>query len=546
MKPYPAVPGWKLIRFVFSETDRSLRRVVGFAVISGIAGALVLAAINHGAQVVGQSTEVQPLILFIGLLALFLYSKRYSLVNAVMAVEEMLESVRNRIAKKIAVSELESIEKIGPSYIFNRLSQDTVLISDSAHVIFASFGALILLIFAIIYIAVISFEGFAMTLIAVSLGIIVFLSKRREIIDSVRQATKMEVEFLGSIEQSLGGFKEIKLNQNKAKDLLREQQIIGAELTKQKKRSGRSQTFVMMFSQGFFYTLLGVVVFVWPVVMNEPVEIVIKVSAAILFIIGPLDLVVGSMPLFMEADVAVENLIQLEKRLEENKKKNGDSAYKPIEVTEFPGIRLDGVQYDYVNSEDESGFNLGPIDLHVNPGEVLFIVGGNGSGKSTLLKVLTGLYYPTKGAISLGDKILKESDYHAYRQNFSAIFTDFFLFNELYGIPSRMYDQASDLLDFLEISQKTDFVDGRFTNQNLSTGQRKRLALIASMLEERSVFIFDEIAADQDPSFRRKFYQEVIPKIQENGNTIIAVTHDDRYFDAADRYVVMEDGKITT
>ena len=539
---YPIIPGSKLVRFVFAESDRPLTRVLGFGVISGIAGALILAAINHGAQAVTGEPEVQPFLLFSGLLGLFLYSKRYSLVNAVLAVEEMLQNVRARIAEKVGRAELAAMEKIGPSYIFNRLSQDTILISDSAHVIFASFGALIMLVFATVYIAIVSFEGFLMTMVAVVLGVITFLSKRRAIIDSVKLATKKEVEFLGSLDQSLQVFKELKLNDAKAKDILSSQAEIGVALAEQKKISGRNQTFVMMFSQGFFYTLLGVVVFVWPVVMDESVETVIKVAATVLFIIGPLDLVVGSLPLFMEADVAVENLEELEKKLDSETRQSFNDSF--IEDSVFQGVQFRSVEFQYSPEHDESEFHLGPIDLEIVPGEILFIVGGNGSGKSTLLKILTGLYYPDRGDLIVNGNPLIEDEYPQYRQNFSAVFTDFFLFDRLYGLTGEAFNRVHELLRWLDISRKTRFQNGAFTNRNLSTGQRKRLALVAAMLENRSVYVFDEIAADQDPGFRRRFYEEILPAIRREGATVIAVTHDDRYFDVADRVLTMEEGRL--
>ena len=542
MTLYPLIPGAKLVRFVFEESSRPLSRVVTFGIISGIAGGGILAAINQGAQMAAGSLTIQPLLLFSGVLALFLYSKRYSLINAVMAVEEMLQAVRNRVAGKIADSELEAMERIGPSYVFNRLSQDTILISDSAHVIFASFGALIMLVFSTIYIAIISLEGFIMTLSAISLGVITFLSQRRAIIGAVRSATSNEVEFLASVEQSLNGFKEIKLHRGKADDLLRSQAAIGGTLERAKKRAGRSQTFVMMFSQAFFYALLGVVVFVWPVVMDESTETVIKVTATILFIIGPIDLVVGSMPLFMEADVAVENLKELERRLEAGVMK---APAKPLDpAAPFVGLQIKDVKYRYPGDYDETEFTLGPINLEVTPGEILFIVGGNGSGKSTLLKILTGLYYPTDGEVLVDGSRLERSDYPQYRQSFSAIFTDFFLFDRLYGVSPAVYDRANELLKWLDISKKTTFDNGGFTNRNLSTGQRKRLALVAALLEERAVYVFDEIAADQDPEFRRRFYEEILPTVRDQGATVIAVTHDDRYFKCADRVVVMEEGQL--
>jgi len=78
----------------------------------------------------------------------------------------------------------------------------------------------------------------------------------------------------------------------------------------------------------------------------------------------------------------------------------------------------------------------------------------------------------------------------------------------------------------------------------LSSGQRKRLAMIAALLEHRPICVFDEWAADQDPYFRKKFYRTIIPELRQQGKTIIAVTHDERYFDAADVRIHLEEGQL--
>ena len=145
-----------------------------------------------------------------------------------------------------------------------------------------------------------------------------------------------------------------------------------------------------------------------------------------------------------------------------------------------------------------------------------------------------------------GGRPLSEEGYENYRQQFSAVFTDFYLFDRLYGISPVSWAEADRLLEWLEISKKTRFQEGRFTNLNLSTGQRKRLALISAILEERPVLVFDEIAADQDPRFRRRFYEEILPELRNLGYTIVAVTHDDRYFSSADRILFMEEGRLTS
>lgn len=184
------------------------------------------------------------------------------------------------------------------------------------------------------------------------------------------------------------------------------------------------------------------------------------------------------------------------------------------------------------------------MNLVITAGEVLFIVGGNGSGKSTLMKVLTGLYPATAGELRVDGRSLGPENVAAYREMYSPIFSDFHLFSRLYGLLDVDDQAVLDLLRQMQISDKTSFQNGRFTKRDLSTGQRKRLAMIVALLEDRPICLFDEWAADQDPEFRRYFYEELIPSLKRRGKTVIAVSHDDRYFHCADRVVTLEYGKI--
>ena len=69
-------------------------------------------------------------------------------------------------------------------------------------------------------------------------------------------------------------------------------------------------------------------------------------------------------------------------------------------------------------------------------------------------------------------------------------------------------------------------------------------ALIVALLEGKQVFVFDEWAADQDPLFRKIFYQRLLPELKSRGKTVVAVTHDDRYFAVADQVIKLEEGKV--
>jgi putative ATP-binding cassette transporter len=208
---------------------------------------------------------------------------------------------------------------------------------------------------------------------------------------------------------------------------------------------------------------------------------------------------------------------------------------------------LRGVTYQYPSQDNESGFVVGPIDLEVRRGEVVFITGGNGSGKSTLLKLLTGLYLPTSGNLMVNNTPIGPENITGYRNLIAAVFSDDHLFQKLYGIPDVDEAVADSLFQLLEIEGKTSIVNRAFSKITLSGGQRKRLALMAVLLENRPIYVFDEWAADQDPHFREKFYRIILPQIQEAGRTVIAVTHDEKYFDVPElrvRRVHMEEGRV--
>jgi putative ATP-binding cassette transporter len=182
--------------------------------------------------------------------------------------------------------------------------------------------------------------------------------------------------------------------------------------------------------------------------------------------------------------------------------------------------------------------------LEIKKGEMVFIVGGNGSGKSTFLKMLTGLYYPSAGSVDLNHEPIDRSEYASYRELFSIIFTDFHLFDKLYGLSNIEDKQVKALLRLMQLEKKTQYRENEFTHLDLSTGQKKRLAFIAALLENKPIYILDELAADQDPQFRKYFYEVMLPDLKQQGKTIIAVTHDDHYFHVADRVLKMEYGQL--
>jgi putative ATP-binding cassette transporter len=205
------------------------------------------------------------------------------------------------------------------------------------------------------------------------------------------------------------------------------------------------------------------------------------------------------------------------------------------------------VVFRYTDKFSHGAFQIGPLDFSLRRGELVFITGGNGSGKSTFLRVLAGLYPPDAGEITLDGVPVNNGTRDAYRSLMSAIFFDYHLFHKLYGQSDADSGEVHRWLRQFQLDDKTDVADGEFSTLDLSGGQRRRLALIVSLLEQRPVLLLDEWTAEQDPEFRRKFYVELLPQLMQAGATIVAITHDERYIaelNLPGRRIRMDEGRI--
>ena len=176
---------------------------------------------------------------------------------------------------------------------------------------------------------------------------------------------------------------------------------------------------------------------------------------------------------------------------------------------------------------------------------MIYLLGGNGSGKSTLAKIICGLYIPESGKVSLGGTEVKKGNLDAYRENFNAIFTDFYLFNDLSHLGTEnVKEKAQKYLELLELDKKVKIVDNKLSTTSLSTGQRQRLGLLVAYLDDKPFYIFDEWAATQDPYYKEVFYRTLLPDLKSQGKTLLIITHDEKYFDGADRFIILQDGKM--
>jgi putative ATP-binding cassette transporter len=354
---------------------------------------------------------------------------------------------------------------------------------------------------------------------------------------------RRENELFELLTHLLEGFKEVRLNRARSDSLFMHFVRISDSAMRMKIRTMAEICRSFILSQVSFYLLMGVIVFIVPRFSMTFSDEIVKVAAAVLFLTGPLSGLISMVPALAMSNAAVENIERLDTILEQSLSARAKRLTRVRPLQTFHEISLERVVFRY---EDAAGsaFTVGPIDFTVRPGEIVFIAGGNGSGKSTFLKLFTGLYFPQEGVIRLDGTVIDADSYDRYRSLFSTVFTDFHLFDRLYGLYDVSEEEVERRLDLIEMRGKTHVVDSAFDTLELSGGQRKRLALLISMLEDRAIYIFDEMAADQDPPFRRKFYKEILPLLRQSGKTVVAVTHDDKYFADADRLLKMDEGKI--
>lgn len=279
---------------------------------------------------------------------------------------------------------------------------------------------------------------------------------------------------------------------------------------------------------------------------STDIATVVLAGHAAAFIAYPVITIVASYPSYISAETAARSYLAVEAELKAPPRPAQRRAKDapPTGFVDFATIALDGASYRHPGRDGIGSFTVGPIDLAIERGSVVFITGHNGAGKSTMVHMLLGLYPAQRGSLTVDGAVVTADTLGSYRDLFSVVFSDNHVTRQLYGAVSPEDGFADELLDLLEMSDKVAVEDRAFTTVDLSQGQKKRLALAAALLERKPVLVLDEWAADQSPYFRRKFYREIIPWMKARGITVIAVTHDDAYFDAADVQIQVEQGGI--
>ena len=375
-------------------------------------------------------------------------------------------------------------------------------------------------------------------------GFYLYNSLEKRGVEDLKMARQIQDILFGHFRTITEGAKELKLHRRRRKTFLKEDlQISASKYKHYQVNSVTAFAFAGSLGTVLFFIPVGLILFVFPRIDVVSTTTIASYALAIIYLFNPISEIVDSLPRIAQANVALSKIESL-----------GISLSEPVTEPSFPtgsefesnwtSLELVDVTHAYSGYKEEHQFTLDNINLKFQPGELVFIVGGNGSGKSTLVKLITGLYVPERGNILFNNRPITDDNREWYRQQFSVVFYDFYLFDRLLGIEENRETEIQHYLNQLELERKVIVKDGVLSTTNLSQGQRKRLALLTAYLEDRPIYVFDEWASDQDPVFKEIFYRKLLPELKNRGKTIIAVSHDDRYFDKCDRLVKLDYGRI--
>lgn len=458
-----------------------------------------------------------------------------------------IAQLRRDLIRKILAVPLRELEAIGSPRILVALTDDVFNITQALLAIPLVSVNLAILLGGAAYLGWLSWQILVSIFGLIVLGAVGYRWMVGRAFRFLNQAREEEDKLFRAFRALTEGIKELKLHRRR-RNAFFSQSIQQTTEVYQRHNVAAETCFItaQSWSHLLYFALIGLILFLVPHLASFTRETLTGYVITTLYLMGPLAGVMTSLSLFGRASVALRKVDELGVSLGLQSTETCSFDQEETALV-FERLDLEGVLHSYHCEQDDSHFILGPMDLTFHRGELVFLVGGNGSGKSTLAKIIAGLYLPEAGRIRLNGEAITNENRDEYRQLFSAVFADFYLFENLVGLDSPDLDaQARGYLDQLHLKHKVKIRDGVLSTTSVSQGQRKRLALLTAYLEDRPFYIFDEWAADQDPYFKNIFYTQLLPELRARGKTVLVVTHDDRYFDRADRVLKLDYGKLVS
>lgn len=529
------------------------RALIVFIAVLGIFNSLL----NTGLLVFINSTiSGQPLPffpqydwqVFVGLILVSVVTAKLFQTHMIRMTNTILFDFEMAILNKLKHAPYEDFELLGNEKVYTVIN-DTKVLGHVPEVFMTAFNSLVLVVCCFAYLFIISPIGAAIIL-GVMIGLLVFyLIRNRMIEKDMNHQRDLQNTYYRYLGDMLNGFKELKMNIRRNLNIfegyLVKNRILSRDISVRTSIRYMDNELTGTYS---WYIVFGIIMFVLPRVFGASIGTTSSFLITILYMIGPIAVLVTLIPTYTQVKISVERIGMFDRMLD-----SIESIKAPDEIDEarpvFHNIRFENVSYKYKDTETKQSFMLEPLNLTINKGELIFVIGGNGSGKSTFGFLLTGLYRPHSGRIFLNEEEISAEDYQRYSDMIAAVFTNNYLFSENYD-GFEMHPRNKRLMDLMKIMRMEDKLtideEKNKIDKRLSKGQQKRLALMLALMEEKDILVLDEWAAEQDPSFRTYFYKEVLPQLKSEGKTVIVITHDDDFYSMADRIIKFNFGRIVS
>lgn len=528
-----------LLLHLVSKSRWALAVALAASVAGGLGNAALLALVNQALSAAPeQLTRLGWQFLAVGVVVVAMRTLAQSLF--MWLGQKAKATLRMRTIRRIGEASYPHLEKQGAARSLAVLTQDL----DTIVVFFVSLPSLAMqsavIVGCLVYLGYLSWPILAVAVVSIVLGMAGFRYAHTRAMFHLRSSRKREDDLVKHFRALFDGAKELKLHRERKRAFIDDTLETNVEAVRvQRTRGYMLYAAASSWGNCILFAFIGLTLFVFARHIHVDAHVMSGYAIVFVYMIMPIEAVLSAIPNLSSARVALERIEQVSAELPPEK------SLAPAAVKPFSTIALQGATHRYFREKENEVFTLGPIDLAFRPGEVVFLIGGNGSGKTTLAKMLVGLYVPESGHVLLDGSPVEEAQRDLYRQQFSVVFSDFFLFENLLGLPQQGLDAlAQQLLEELQLAHKVRVEDGVFSTLQLSQGQRKRLALLVAYLEDRPFYVFDEWAADQDPLFKDVFYRRLLPGLKAKGKTVLVITHDDRYFSLADRFIKLDFGRI--
>ncbi|NJN73818.1 MAG: cyclic peptide export ABC transporter [Limnothrix sp. RL_2_0] len=524
---------------------RSSRQLVVISclagLVSGICSAQLIALINVA---LSNPDGTIPLVLwsFVGLVVGAIFSRLLSELLLIRLAQQMIADIRLHVSQQILAAPLRDLEALGTPRLLATLTEDVQTLAIAAAYIPSACVAISVVLGCLIYLLWLSWSVFLGFVLFLVVAVVSYQGVTRHAQRFLAQARDEQDRLFSHLRSLTEGIKELKLNHARRQAFINEALQPTITAVRRQNMAGMTAfTLGLTWTQLLLFTAIGLVAFMLPQISSIPRSVISGYVLTMIFLIIPLDALTTILPLLSKANIALQKIKSIQHSLAHHQ----ESTIRPVPGQKMPWqtLTFQAVHYYHQADQDISPFCVGPIDLRIERQQLLFLTGGNGSGKSTLAKLITGLYRPNAGQILVDNYQVTDADYGWYRQQFAAVFYDFYLFEALFGV-EHSEQQVEHYLQKLELNGKVTVDRGLFSTLALSQGQRRRLALLVAYLEDCPFYVFDEWAADQDPEFREIFYTQLLPELRQRGKTIVVITHDDRYFYLADKILKLDYGQL--